>query len=178
LRGQKHTDETRIKAIELLSVYSVAEVARQLNLPENTVRTWEQGKTKASLEDKNNLVELRAKRKEEFVDSAWDSINKAKQLINRRLTRALTQESEIDNLLDKAIEEIEEEDLSDNKKFKKIQSVSGKIQSLKLEDLKELSVTLGTLYDKQALAQGDPTQNLAGTVTIETLVSKCEGDEY
>ena len=74
MRGQKHTDETRIKAMELLSVYSVADVARQLNLPESTVRTWAQGKTKASKNDAEHFVELRSEKKAEFVAKAWDSL--------------------------------------------------------------------------------------------------------
>ena len=85
MRGQKHTDEIRIKAIELLSVYSVAEVARRLNLPENTVRTWAKGKTKASKADAEQLVELRAQKKAEFVENAWDGINDAINLLKDKL---------------------------------------------------------------------------------------------
>jgi len=81
MRGKKHPDETRIKAIELLSVYNVAEVARQLNLPENTVRTWAQGKTKASKNDAESLVELRAQKKAEFVVRGWAIIESAQGLL-------------------------------------------------------------------------------------------------
>ncbi len=81
MRGQKHTDETRIKAIELLSVYSVAEVARRLNLPENTVRTWAKGETKASKADAEALVELRAQKKAEFVERGWAIIESAQGLL-------------------------------------------------------------------------------------------------
>lgn len=166
MRGQKHTDETRIKAIELLSVYSVAEVARQLGLPENTVRTWAKGETKASKKDAETLVELRAKKKQEFVNDAWDIINKAKQLINRRLSRALEQEAEIDALLDKALEEIDSLECLPQTKAQIKKTVAGKIQALKLEDLKELSVTLGTLYDKQALASDENTVNAGIKITL------------
>lgn len=172
MRGQKHTDETRIKAIELLSVYSVAEVARQLGIHENTVRTWSKGETKASKADSEQLVELRAKRKQEFVDDAWDIINKAKALINRRLSRALTQESEIDTLLDKANEEIDSLDCSPKTKDQMKKTVSGKIQALKLEDLRELSVALGTIYDKQALANNENTINAGITVTLGSDLDK------
>ena len=81
MRGQKHTDETRIKAMELLSVYSVADVARQLNLPESTVRTWAQGKTKASKNDAEHFVELRAQKKAEFVARGWAIIESAQGLL-------------------------------------------------------------------------------------------------
>ena len=166
MRGQKHTDEIRIKAIELLSVYSVAEVARQLNLPETTVRTWAKGETKASKADSEQLVELRNKRKQEFVDSAWDIINKAKRLMERRLTRALAQEDEIDELLERAEEDIEAMDCSQQRKAALRKSVATKVASLKLEDLKELSVTLGTLYDKQALASNEATVNAGIKITL------------
>ena len=166
MRGQKHTDETRIKAMELLSVYSVADVARQLNLPETTVRTWAKGETKASKADSEHLVELRNKRKQEFVEGAWDIIDKAKQLIDRRLTRALQQESEIDELLENAEKEIDEMDCPQQRKAALRKSVAQRVASLKLEDLKELSVTLGTLYDKQALANNEATVNAGIKITL------------
>lgn len=166
MRGQKHTDETRIKAIELLSVYSVAEVARQLGIPETTVRTWANGETIASKNDAEQLVELRNKRKQEFANDAWDIIDLAKKVMKRRLSRALTQESELDELLDTAIGEIENGFGTEKQKSKQIQSVSGKIQALKLEDLKELSVALGTIYDKQALANNENTVNAGIKITL------------
>ena len=45
------------------------------------------------------------------------------------------------------------------------------------EDINKLSTTLGTLYDKQALAQGDATQNINEKLTLENLLDKVKGEE-
>ena len=85
MRGQKHTDETRIKAIELLSVYSVAEVSRQTGIPESTLRAWRDGKTKSSKENAKEFAKLRAEKKEQFALEAWDGINDAIGLLKDKL---------------------------------------------------------------------------------------------
>ena len=38
------------------------------------------------------------------------------------------------------------------------------LQSVKMDDPAKLTTIIGTLYDKAALATGEPTMNLGGTV--------------
>lgn len=112
-----------------------------------------------------NLVELRQRKKEEFVNNAWRMLDSAQSLLERRLMRAIAEEDKLDALLD-AFENIKYEDnkgLSD----KALRELYGKFSVLKLEDIRALSTVLGTLYDKQALASKEPTTIVDGAVEVK-----------
>lgn len=47
-----------------------------------------------------------------------------------------------------------------------LRTISNRISSMKIDNLKELAVVFGTMYDKHALAQGDPTENIGGKLSI------------
>lgn len=166
--GKKHKDELKEKAFALLVSNNASYVAKELGLPYSTVKTWEnkfikEGRKKiangeTSQNDEDNLVKLRNKKREEFVNSAWENIELADKLIKRKLKRALEQEDQIDELIAVANEELDEEESEKNRSNeKKRQRICSKIDALKLDNLSQISTTLGTLYDKQALANGEAT---------------------
>ncbi len=43
---------------------------------------------------------------------------------------------------------------------------------------RDLSVILGTIYDKRALASSEATEIIGGGITIEKLISQVEGEEF
>ena len=192
-RGQKYNDDIKEKAFALLAVNNnVQEVAKQLDLPYNTVKTWEkkflkeaeeQQKVKAEAENNQeaednqdtnlrteNLVELRNKKKKEFVDSSWNIISKAQTLLERRITRALENEDELDNLVSE-IEQLDYKDLSQEQR----KALHRKMAAIKVEDVGKLATMLGTLYDKQALANNEATSKVDGVIRIEDIIKKAEG---
>ncbi len=165
-QGKKYNDDIKEKAFALLACNNNAmDVAKQLGIKYTTIKTWE----KKYLEKSKELAEKRAKggdsyevtksesefdlerlrneNKKKFVDDAWRLIDKTKTLLERRLDRAIESEDELDKL-------VEEISRLDNKE-------------LKLEQAKELAVVLGTLYDKQALANKEATAIVEGNVTIK-----------
>jgi transposase-like protein len=103
---------------ELASGETIASVARKHKIPETTIGTWK----KKAMEKDDKFVELRAKRKEEFINNAWDIIEDAQKLMKENLKKALNGDEKID---------------------------AGK-----------LSTVIGTMYDKQALASDEPTENV------------------
>jgi hypothetical protein len=103
---------------ELASGETIASVARKHKIPETTIGTWK----KKAMEKDDKFVELRAKRKEEFINNAWDIIEDAQKLMKENLKKALSGDEKID---------------------------AGK-----------LSTVIGTMYDKQALASDEATQNV------------------
>lgn len=192
-RGQKYNDDIKEKAFALLAVNNnVQEVAKQLDLPYNTVKTWEkkflkeaeeQQKVKAEAENNQeaednqdtnlrteNLVELRNKKKKEFVDSSWNIISKAQTLLERRITRALEKEDELDSLVTE-IEQLDYKDLSQEQR----KALHKKMAAIKVEDVGKLATMLGTLYDKQALANNEATSKVDGVIRIEDIIKKAEG---
>ena len=192
-RGKKFNDDIKEKAFALLATNNNAKVvADTLGLKYTTVKTWEkkflkeaeeQQKVKAEAENNQeaednqdtnlrteNLVELRNKKKKEFVDSSWNIISKAQTLLERRITRALEKEDELDSLVTE-IEQLDYKDLSQEQR----KALHRKMAAIKVEDVGKLATMLGTLYEKQALANNEATSKVDGVIRIEDIIKKAEG---
>lgn len=176
--GKIYGDDVKEKAFALLACNRcVADVARELGIPYSTVKTWEKrllAKSEArakkrreennepdELDDEHDLAVLRKRKKEEFVNDAWRLIGKTQSLLERRLDRILESEDAIDEVLDE-ICELKREDLSEARR----KAIAAKISAIKVENVRDLSTVLGTLYDKQALASREPTEVLSGEVAV------------
>lgn len=143
--GKKYNDDIKERAFALLSCNnSIAEVARALNLPYSTVKTWKykylaesdklaQNAENGQYNSERDLAKARQLKKQEFIDNAWRIIGKAQTLMERRIDSAM---KEPDNP-DKEI------------------------------NIRELSTVVGTLYDKQALANQEATSIVEGGVALK-----------
>lgn len=157
-QGKKYDDKIREQAFALLSTGNTASfVANKLGLKYTTVKTWEK-KWKEEGPDNDGLEELRRRKKETFVQSAWDIMDGATSLIQRRVNRALFDEDKLDKLLD----EIDNLTLTDEERRR----LYSRFSALKLENVRELATVLGTLYDKQALANKEATVNVGGELSF------------
>lgn len=163
-RGQKYNDDLKEKAFALLAVNnSVVYVAKELGLPRTTVKSWKEAYDKKAQESgEPTIAMLRQKKKEEFVENAWSLIGKVETLLERRLNRAIGSEDVIDTLLEEILA-LDHKELTDQQR----KSLYTRISALKIENVKELAVVLGTLYDKQALANKEATQIVDNSVTIK-----------
>lgn len=143
-RGQKYDNETKEKALAMLATdNNVAEIAKQIGIPERTLRDWKKEK-----EDDEEFAELRRKKKTEFVNKSWEVIEKALLLGKKRVERALNHEEELDNLIDEISADSEIHPLTK-------QALVSKIKTLQIQTVRDISTFIGTLYDKQALASGE-----------------------
>lgn len=160
IRGKKTDVETIYKI--MLSVFSTnnfSETARQLNLPVKTVeKIYKENKYK------EEFTKLCKEKKEEFTETATRIINKATNLMEKRLDLANEHEDELEEL----IEEIWKTDKKDMNETKKKALVS-KIAGMQLYSIKELAVAVGTMYDKRALAKGESTINNKFEVEIKVV---------
>ncbi len=152
-RGEKHSDEIKEKARALLVFKNASAVAKELGLPYSTVKTWEKECMKTTSGE--NLEELRNEKKRAFVASAWELIEKTEAILARRVERAANSEAVLDEIVSEIVEEGE---LTPDKK----KAILTKLSLVRLENVKELAVLLGTLYDKQALACKESTQIFGG----------------
>ena len=169
-RGKRIDDETREQAFALLATnHGAAYVADKLKIPYSTVKTWEKkwleeakkNADKGGKKGKKSLEELRSEKKESFVFSAWRSIEKATNLLEHRIDRALFNEMALDKLLEIALDA----DISKLSQTEK-NAICSRLASLKLESTRELATVIGTLYDKQALANKEPTVNVGGELGL------------
>lgn len=155
-RGQKYNDDVKERARALLTVNNnVALVAKELGIPEGTIRTWHQG-----FRENDDFKELRQKKKEQFVDDAWRLIDISKNILEKRLKRANESEDELDLMMN----ELGERGDMTEKERRKLQT---KLESLKIEDISKLAVVLGTIYDKQALASKEATSIVEGNIAVK-----------
>ena len=154
-RGQKYNEDLKEKAIALLTVNnSVSFVARELKLPRTTINSWKADFDKKARENgEDEIVKLRQKKKEQFVEDAWRLVDKVKTILERRLDRAIQSEDKMDELLEEILQ-LDYKQLTVQQR----KALYRRISALKIEDIKALSTVLGTLYDKQALANKEATQ--------------------
>lgn len=148
MKGKKYSPEIVERALALLATTNnICEVAKKMNLPESTVRDW-------AKQNKDKFEKLRTKKKQEFVENAWRIIEKANKLLEKKLDVALKNQGELDELLAKMRGELD---------YKKL---AEKVKAIKIDNLSNLTTTIGTLYDKQALCNREETQ-IVGTRKLE-----------
>ena len=88
MKGKKYNPEIVEQALALFAINdNVADVAKQLNLPESTIREW-------AKQSKDDLDAIRNQKKREFVNNAWRIIEKANKLLEKKLDVALKNQGE------------------------------------------------------------------------------------
>lgn len=162
-KPREYTDLDREKAIQLYGLNgSISKVSRELNIPWSTVKEWI-----SRPENCETVVKLREESKIQFAEKASDIIDKGLLLIEKRINTALDHEIALDNLIHEIFTTDKEEISQDEKK-----ALVSKIRSLQLQKLGEISNTLGTLFDKRALARGEATANETVRIELSAEVSE------
>lgn len=157
-KGQKTDNETIYKVmLSYIVTNNYSETARNLEMPESTVR-----KIISDNKDKEEFAKLCEQKRDEFVDKADKIIYKATNLLERRLDTALENQDELNDILDEAMK-------LDNKEFNDSQkkALIKRISKLQVNALNEITTAIGTMYDKRALAKGEPTSNETLTINVE-----------
>jgi transposase-like protein len=165
MRKQRtYNDKDKEKAFALLtSGETCSQVAETLGIPYTTVKTWEKKWEEEGFgEDNKNLVEIRNQKKEEFTRNAWDIIGKANELLSRRIERALASEDEIDEIINEVALAGKATLQPEEKKH-----LFSKLRAIKVDDIREIATVIGTIYDKQALANKEATSVVEGGVVVE-----------
>lgn len=160
MRGKKTDKETIYKVmISMFSTDNFSETARQLEMPITTVE-----KIYKANKDKEEFVKLCNEKKEEFAQTATRIINKATNLMEKRIDLADKHEDELEELIEE-IWAIDKKEMNEAKK----KALVSKIAGMQLYSLKELAVAVGTMYDKRALAKGESTINNKFEVEIKVV---------
>jgi transposase-like protein len=157
-KGSTHyTDEQKQAAVALYIVNgNLTQTAKETSIPKTTLFQWlQQEETQKIVEQK------RTEKRLEFAEKCWEPINKGVEIINRRMETILNDQSELETLMD-FVTEIDDKDIPYKKKI----NILKKLNHLATPDLREITTAAGTLYDKQALARGEATQNTAINVTM------------
>ena len=105
---------------------------------------------------KNSLGRIRR------INDAWKLIDLSKGVLEKRLTRAMDNEEALDELVEE-ISKLDYKTLTSQQR----QALYMKLAKIKVDDVKSLATVLGTLYDKQALANKEATAIVEGSITVK-----------
>lgn len=154
---------TEAKKLEFLKLWvylgSTVKASKELGINPSTARNWTANMTE---EEKAYVEKCKNEYVEKFSDEANEIIRKGLIIINRQFDRALENEEELDSLIGEIIED-PETDIAEKK------AMILKISKLKLENFKDVSTTVATMYDKKALTEGKPTEHTSFDVNIKVV---------
>ncbi len=88
------------------------------------------------------------------------------KLANKRFSKALEDEEAIEQLIDA----VQDHELTQAQK----KTLVSRLNGLQMNNIRDIAVALGTIYDKQALASGEPTQITERKEPTPELVSELE----
>lgn len=152
-RGVKTNNKTKAKIMTSYALTnSYNATAKELKISDSTVKSVIEN-------NKEEFKKVQEQKKEEFVDKASEIIDKALELLKRRYNKALDNENELEELIDivfKANDPEDGEELSHKEKL----DIAKKIGRLELNNLSEITTSMGTLFDKMRLAKGESTGNI------------------
>lgn len=152
-RGRKTSEEKREKAKALIYLnpdVSEPELARTVGIGKSTAHYLKKDIIENDI-GRDKFESLRDEKKRQFIEEAWEVVGKALRLTNKRFTKALEDESALERIVDIINSD---GDLKGTEK----QALYRRLKDLQMSNIKDIAITLGTIYDKQALASGEPTQ--------------------
>jgi wobble nucleotide-excising tRNase len=100
------------------------------------------------------LEKLREERRRDFIEACWRNINDAIELGNQKVALAKMASKDFKEMIEKTTEELKKAG-ADPQVIAEVVKAMSKMGDIPLA---HISTYIGTLYDKQALAQGDPTE--------------------
>lgn len=130
-----------------LQVYtSINYIAKRNEVSWETVKRIEE-------EYEDDIEKYRDEKKKEFADRAWESIQDAMKIGDRKLKLTLEKSEELDYIMKKLVNTANQEDVS----FRALKDQLKLVSALADYSLRDLSTFVGTLIDKHELVTGGAT---------------------
>ena len=158
-KGKKTSEAKKEEIKAVLAINPEAserDVAKVVGLANSTIH-----QILPEIKKSDDLEHIRAIKKQEFIANAWEIIGKALRLTEKRFTKALEAEEAFDIILD-TIQN------TDNLNPAQKMGLINKLKAVEMSNIRDIAITLGTIYDKAALAAGEPTDNANLTLGFES----------
>lgn len=156
---------------------TVEYIARELGIPRKTAEGWIKKRKELAPDE---FEQIRRRIKVDFIEEAGSIIDKGLKLINRRFDRAIEDEEEMGKAVDAIVQAV----TAGNVDTHQAKAAIGIISKVYVPALKDITTAVGTLYDKRALAKGQPTEHMAITAedkalfqSVQRIYDKVGGDE-
>lgn len=163
-RGEKTDNKTKAKiraSYSLTNSYNAT--ANELGISHHTVK-------KVIDEDPKEFAKVNQQKKETFAEQAQSIINKALELLQRRYDKALQKEKELEEMME-TISKTSKDDVDYQEKIAAIK----KLSKIELNNLAEITTSMGTIYDKMRLEKGESTGNIK--VSYEESLKAVSGED-
>ena len=151
----KHSEELKEQILaEIATGVPMTQLSEKYDIPVSTIGTW---KGDAKKKD-DGFENLRNKKKTEFVENAWELINDSMAVAKKRIKRSKDFEDNIDIVASAIKKHSGEISKETGLGWFDLLNLIKELQTLKNPKLGELSTLIGTMFDKQAVAEGKPTE--------------------
>jgi transposase len=164
------TEQAKVKALFAAGL-AVSDISAKTGIPIRTIHDW---KRKWIETDDEELAQLRIEQKNRFIEQAQRIIDKASNLIEIKIDKAVKSEREGQELLEQLERTLREAGASEEAIRSQIDELRKVVEKSKVDNLAQISTVLGTMYDKKALAEGKSTSNTS--ISIEGFIEKISGD--
>lgn len=156
--------EKEMAFAEWATTGSMRETARKLNIPVKTIHNWLY-KAENDEEKCETLKQVRQIKKAEFSNQAWNIIIDSGRYISRQLKFANEQQEELQEVID-FVNEPESRALMTDTERKELLN---KLHNIKSPNMRDVTTTLGIIYDKQAHAAGETETTGQGVQVVFNL---------
>lgn len=157
-QGQKYDPKVKEEIRGRLALgESITAISNNTKVSRTAIYAWKREWDKEEPDPLHD--ELLSQKKAEFIKQCWSNIELCNTLIERRLRRAAENEEQLNKILD---ELLSQEGMTDTRR----KALLSQFASLKMENPRDTAVILGTIYDKQALANKEPTEIVDGEVKV------------
>ena len=163
-KGVKTDNKTKAKiraSYALTNSYNAT--ANELNKSPHTIK-------KVIEEEPEEFAKICIQKKESFAEQAQSIIDKAMELLQRRYDKALQKEKELEEMME-TISKTSKDDVDYQEKISAIK----KLSKIELNNLAEITTSMGTIYDKMRLDKGQSTGNIK--VSYEDSLKAVSGED-
>ena len=144
----------KMKAL-LAAGYAKNSIAEKLNVSWSTVDRYSQDF------DGKEMESLREQKKREFIADAWQDIKAAMYLGRQKIKLATVTIEQFQPTIDRLVQLLEQNDDTNGRDIVELIKALSSVTNIPLA---HISTYFGTLYDKQALANGEATSRSEATV--------------
>lgn len=165
-RGVKTDNKTKAKiraSYALTNSYNAT--AKELKISDSTVKGVIE-------ENPEEFRKVQEQKKETFAEQAQSIIDKAMLLLQRRYDKALEKEKELEQMMED-ISKTSKDDIDYQTKLAAIK----KLSKIELNNLAEITTSMGTIYDKMRLDKGESTGNIKVSYE-ESLKAVSDDNDY
>lgn len=141
-RGRKTSEKKKYEVmVSYACTNSYLATERETGVSDNTVKD-------IITQNYDEFKKIQEEKKQDFINRASMIVDKMTKLLDKRVTRALDKEEEIENIIDEIWNAPEDKDAEGYLSRKEKLELVKKLNKISVNSMNEITTSLGTVYDK------------------------------